>query len=219
MCLIPQVGNSKYYNYTLSLNGHEEKHGDHYEEDYLTDLLVSHSTSSWASPPLWCHAGVAVREAEESQDGGHSQNAICTAHQQNKWRLDRSVAAAILTFFSPVPAGGAGATVFLPMGKTWNSSFLHSCRRVSSSTLPNPFHVADEPEPGVPTEAFAPSLPHGVGPARCTLALDGGASLQVHLRHPQSPSQWQFQHAREGELPIHARRSVAFTSRSVAFTF
>ncbi|KAG8141234.1 hypothetical protein E2320_006878 [Naja naja] len=38
-----QVGNSKYYNYTLSLNGHEEKHGDHYEEDYLTDLLTNRS--------------------------------------------------------------------------------------------------------------------------------------------------------------------------------
>ncbi|ETE59153.1 N-acetylglucosamine-6-sulfatase, partial [Ophiophagus hannah] len=38
-----RVGNSKYYNYTLSLNGHEEKHGDHYEEDYLTDLLTNRS--------------------------------------------------------------------------------------------------------------------------------------------------------------------------------
>ncbi|XP_063167168.1 N-acetylglucosamine-6-sulfatase-like [Candoia aspera] len=37
------VGNSKYYNYTLSVNGHEEKHGDHYEEDYLTDLLTNRS--------------------------------------------------------------------------------------------------------------------------------------------------------------------------------
>uniref|UniRef100_A0A9J7YUB4 N-acetylglucosamine-6-sulfatase n=1 Tax=Cyprinus carpio carpio TaxID=630221 RepID=A0A9J7YUB4_CYPCA len=32
------VGNSKYYNYTLSANGKEEKHGDNYEKDYLTDL-------------------------------------------------------------------------------------------------------------------------------------------------------------------------------------
>ncbi|XP_060107814.1 N-acetylglucosamine-6-sulfatase-like [Heteronotia binoei] len=37
------VGNSKYYNYTLSANGREEKHGDHYEEDYLTDLLTNRS--------------------------------------------------------------------------------------------------------------------------------------------------------------------------------
>lgn len=36
----PQVGNSKYYNYTLSVNGKEEKHADNYEKDYLTDLVV-----------------------------------------------------------------------------------------------------------------------------------------------------------------------------------
>ncbi|XP_034977101.1 N-acetylglucosamine-6-sulfatase isoform X1 [Zootoca vivipara] len=37
------VGNSKYYNYTLSVNGHEEKHGEHYEEDYLTDIITNRS--------------------------------------------------------------------------------------------------------------------------------------------------------------------------------
>lgn len=36
-----QVGNSQYYNYSLSVNGKEEKHGDSYEADYLTDLIVS----------------------------------------------------------------------------------------------------------------------------------------------------------------------------------
>lgn len=36
-----QVGNSQYYNYSLSVNGEEEKHGDSYEADYLTDLIVS----------------------------------------------------------------------------------------------------------------------------------------------------------------------------------
>ena len=35
------VGNSKYYNYTLSANGKPEKHGDTYSTDYLTDVLVS----------------------------------------------------------------------------------------------------------------------------------------------------------------------------------
>lgn len=35
------MGNSQYYNYTLSVNGKEEKHGDSYEDDYLTDLIVS----------------------------------------------------------------------------------------------------------------------------------------------------------------------------------
>ncbi|RUS76004.1 hypothetical protein EGW08_016249 [Elysia chlorotica] len=33
------VGNSVYYNYSLSVNGKEEKHGDNYTEDYLPDLI------------------------------------------------------------------------------------------------------------------------------------------------------------------------------------
>ena len=33
------VGNSIYYNYTLSLNGVPEIHGDIYEDDYLTDVV------------------------------------------------------------------------------------------------------------------------------------------------------------------------------------
>lgn len=42
-----QVGNSHYYNYTLSVNGKKEIHGDSYDKDYLTDLIVSskHSLS------------------------------------------------------------------------------------------------------------------------------------------------------------------------------
>lgn len=41
-----QVGNSQYYNYSLSVNGKEEKHGDTYAADYLTDLIVSIETCS-----------------------------------------------------------------------------------------------------------------------------------------------------------------------------
>ncbi|XP_068609013.1 LOW QUALITY PROTEIN: glucosamine (N-acetyl)-6-sulfatase (Sanfilippo disease IIID), b [Brachionichthys hirsutus] len=37
------VGNSQYYNYTLSVNGKEEKHGERYEDDYLTDLMTNRS--------------------------------------------------------------------------------------------------------------------------------------------------------------------------------
>ena len=33
------VGNSKYYNYTLSINGKPQRHGDDYVKDYLTDVL------------------------------------------------------------------------------------------------------------------------------------------------------------------------------------
>uniref|UniRef100_A0A1A8ITC6 N-acetylglucosamine-6-sulfatase n=2 Tax=Nothobranchius kuhntae TaxID=321403 RepID=A0A1A8ITC6_NOTKU len=37
------VGNSQYYNYTLSVNGKAEKHSDTYEKDYLTDLILNRS--------------------------------------------------------------------------------------------------------------------------------------------------------------------------------
>ncbi|KAK3783048.1 hypothetical protein RRG08_018880 [Elysia crispata] len=33
------VGNSVYYNYSLSVNGKEEKHGNNYTEDYLPDVI------------------------------------------------------------------------------------------------------------------------------------------------------------------------------------
>ena len=44
------VGNSKYYNYSLSVNGTLEKHGDKYEDDYLTDVIGKKADkflSSW----------------------------------------------------------------------------------------------------------------------------------------------------------------------------
>ncbi|XP_072122521.1 glucosamine (N-acetyl)-6-sulfatase (Sanfilippo disease IIID), b [Mobula birostris] len=37
------VGNSKYYNYTLSVNGAAEKHSSNYQKDYLTDLIANRS--------------------------------------------------------------------------------------------------------------------------------------------------------------------------------
>ncbi|XP_077479073.1 glucosamine (N-acetyl)-6-sulfatase (Sanfilippo disease IIID), b [Stigmatopora argus] len=37
------VGNSRYYNYTLSRNSVEEKHGNTYPDDYLTDLIANRS--------------------------------------------------------------------------------------------------------------------------------------------------------------------------------
>lgn len=38
-----QEKNSKYYNYTLSVNGKPEEHGADYSKDYLTDVLVRKS--------------------------------------------------------------------------------------------------------------------------------------------------------------------------------
>lgn len=39
-----QEKNSKYYNYTLSVNGEAQKHGADYSKDYLTDVLVRHTS-------------------------------------------------------------------------------------------------------------------------------------------------------------------------------
>jgi N-acetylglucosamine-6-sulfatase len=63
------VGNSVYYNYTLSHNGVAERHGDDYANDYLTDVLANRSNAwiaqwgrgarakpffAWVAPPA-CH--------------------------------------------------------------------------------------------------------------------------------------------------------------------
>ena len=40
------VGSSKYYDYSLSVNGKPERHQSDYNKDYLTDLLVSFVTVS-----------------------------------------------------------------------------------------------------------------------------------------------------------------------------
>ena len=39
------VGNSRYYNYTLSVNGKAKRHGDNYVQDYLTDVIRRHAVS------------------------------------------------------------------------------------------------------------------------------------------------------------------------------
>ena len=39
------VGNSRYYNYTISNDGVAEKHGDNYATDYLTDVVKNHTLS------------------------------------------------------------------------------------------------------------------------------------------------------------------------------
>ena len=42
--IVLQEKNSKYYNYTLSVNGKAETHGADYSKDYLTDVLVRNVT-------------------------------------------------------------------------------------------------------------------------------------------------------------------------------
>lgn len=68
-----QVGNSHYYNYTLSVNGKKEIHGDSYDKDYLTDLIVSSKHSqlclfiatalpvSTRDQPFVMHKAISVR--------------------------------------------------------------------------------------------------------------------------------------------------------------
>ncbi|XP_033752610.1 N-acetylglucosamine-6-sulfatase-like [Pecten maximus] len=45
------VGNSKYYNYSLSVDGVEEKHGDDYDKDYFTDVINRKATAFLNSAP------------------------------------------------------------------------------------------------------------------------------------------------------------------------
>ena len=44
-----------YYNYSLSVNGEEEKHGDNYQQDYLTDVIVSCDNKSSAISEMLTH--------------------------------------------------------------------------------------------------------------------------------------------------------------------
>uniref|UniRef100_A0A8D0CD35 N-acetylglucosamine-6-sulfatase n=1 Tax=Salvator merianae TaxID=96440 RepID=A0A8D0CD35_SALMN len=44
--------NSKYYNYTLSINGKARKHGENYSVDYLTDVLDKHWLIRQAKTPM-----------------------------------------------------------------------------------------------------------------------------------------------------------------------
>lgn len=47
------MGNSKYYNYSLSINGTERKYG-HQPQDYLTDVIVSDFKFNWTGDVNEC---------------------------------------------------------------------------------------------------------------------------------------------------------------------
>ena len=77
------VGNSRYYNYTLSIDGHPELHSDDYQQDYLTDLLVI--SCSCKRPP-----GVTG-----CADGTDSVNWV--KHQKLKLKLPNDVCVLAIT--------------------------------------------------------------------------------------------------------------------------
>ena len=65
------VGNSRYYNYTLSVNGKPEKHHADYKNDYLTDLLVSWKTLAYTatvSPILLSESSKTINVWKEKLD-------------------------------------------------------------------------------------------------------------------------------------------------------
>jgi len=72
------VGNSIYYNYTLSMNGEPEKHGDNYEEDYLTDVIWRKADSflgSWdKEAPFLMVLGTPASHAPFTPAPQYSQN-------------------------------------------------------------------------------------------------------------------------------------------------
>ncbi|KAL4225641.1 hypothetical protein ACF0H5_016330 [Mactra antiquata] len=47
------VGNSRYYNYALSVNGVREKHGNQYPQDYLTDVIHKRAVSFLLKQHKW----------------------------------------------------------------------------------------------------------------------------------------------------------------------
>lgn len=61
------VGNSRYYNYTLSINGVPQQHHADYKEDYLTDVLVCHYAGCRGTPAIgfwghkiWCFCQIRI---------------------------------------------------------------------------------------------------------------------------------------------------------------
>ncbi|XP_051896818.1 glucosamine (N-acetyl)-6-sulfatase (Sanfilippo disease IIID), b [Pristis pectinata] len=90
------VGNSKYYNYTLSVNGAAERHNGNYQKDYLTDLIANRSVeflesrkhdvpffmvlatpachSPWTAAPRYTKSYVTVKAPRHGSFNVHGKN-------------------------------------------------------------------------------------------------------------------------------------------------
>ncbi|XP_037074816.1 N-acetylglucosamine-6-sulfatase-like [Pollicipes pollicipes] len=82
------VGNSRYYNYTLSVNGTARRHGDSYADDYFTDVIVSARPGAerrlWRS---WKNGGLRQAHAALFPTAAAPRTASFNVRPQDKHQL------------------------------------------------------------------------------------------------------------------------------------